>query len=198
MSALTKNKKLGRRKRETFADKTFNRVLMEVVGPILIILMIGALVFFLIDIFYRGPHSARLGWVLGLFTIAAVLVSRISIDSGIERAALFGSALAAATFIVTVTLVDFEYGNFAFLEPVVVIAFIVIVMWCANRLTWDCTMIDDSRDVSSIGLTELVRRKIVRVVRQFINSQHTRALGFLFRDRRISDFWIRTMVRPTK
>ena len=160
MSASTKNPKLGRRKRETFADKTFNRILMEVVGPILIILMIGALVFFLIDIFYRGPHSARLRWVLGLFTIAAVLVSRISIDSGIERAALFGSALGVATFIVTLTLVDFEYGSFVMLEPVVVIAFIAIVMWCANRLTWDCTMIDESRDVSSIGLTELVRRKI--------------------------------------
>lgn len=162
MPASTENSKLGRQKRETFADKTFNRVLMEVVGPILIILMIGALVFFLIDIFYRGPHSARLGWVLGLFTIAAVLVSRISIDSGIERAALFGFALASATFVVTVTLVDFEYGNLAFLKPVVVVAFIAVVMWCANRLTWDCTMIDDSRDVSSIGLTELVKRKMLR------------------------------------
>ena len=166
MSASTDNSKLGRRKRETFLDKTFNRVLMEVVGPILIIAMIGALVFFLIEIFYRGPHSARLGWVLGLFTIASVLVSRISIEAGIERALMFGSMLALATFIVTLRLVDFEYGNFAFLEPLVVICFITIVMWCANRLTWDCTMIDQSRDVSSIGLTELIKRKISRKQRK--------------------------------
>lgn len=162
MSASSDNSKLGRRKRETFLDKTFNRVLMEIVGPILIIAMVGALVFFLIEIFYRGPHSARLGWVLGLFTIASVLVSRISIEAGIERALMFGSALAVATFIVTLKLVDFEYGNFAFLEPLVVLAFIAVVMWCANRLTWDCTMIDESRDVSSIGLTELIKRKISR------------------------------------
>lgn len=160
MSASSDNSKLGRRKRETFLDKTINRILMEVVGPILIIAMIGALVFFLIEIFYRGPHSARLCWVLGLFTIASVLVSRISIESGFERALMFGFALALATFIVTLKLVDFEYGNLAFLEPLVVIAFITIVMWCANRLTWDCTMIDQSRDVSSIGLTELIKRKI--------------------------------------
>ena len=160
MSVGSDNSKLGRRKRETFLDKTFNRVLMEIVGPALIICMIGALVFFLIDIFYRGPHSARLGWVLGLFTIASVLVSRISIEAGIDRALMFGSALSLATFIVTLRLVDFEYGNLAFLEPVVILAFIAVVMWCANRLTWDCTMIDESRDVSSIGLTELVKRKI--------------------------------------
>ena len=162
MSGTPERSKLGRKKRETFLDKTFNRVLMEIVGPILIIAMVGALVFFLIEIFYRGPHSARLGWVLGLFTIASVLVSRISIEAGIERALIFGVALAVATFIVTVRLVDFEYGSFAFLEPLVVIAFITVVMWCANRLTWDCTMIDESRDVSSIGLTELIKRKISR------------------------------------
>ncbi len=118
--------------------------------------------FFLIEVFYRGPHGFRLRWVFGLFTFASVLVSRIAIEEGHERASLFGLALAIATLIVTVTLVDFEYGSIAFLEPVVVIVFIAVVMWSTNRLTWDCTVIDDSRDVSSIGLTEFVKRKIFR------------------------------------
>ncbi|MFK7770332.1 MAG: hypothetical protein AB8B55_24185 [Mariniblastus sp.] len=141
------------------ADKSFNRVLMQVVGPVLIILMIGALVYFLIEVFYRGPHAARLCWVFGLFTSAAVLVSRISVEEGMERAALFGFALAGATFVVTLQLVDFDYGALSVLKPVVVLFFIAIVMWSANRLTWDCTVIDESRDVSSIGILELVKRK---------------------------------------
>ena len=147
--------------RTRMAEKSFNRVLMQVVGPVLIILMIGALVFFLIEVFYRGPHSARLGWVFGLFTGAAVLVSRISVEEGMERAALFGFGLAAATLIVTLQLVDFEYGALSIvLKPIVVSLFIAVVMWSANRLTWDCTVIDESRDVSSIGIIELIKRKI--------------------------------------
>lgn len=139
---------------------SLNPVLVQIVGPILLVLLIGALVFFLIEVFYRGPHGARIRWVLGLFTIAAVLVSRISIEEGMERASIFGFALAAATFVVTMRIVDFEYGVFTLLEPVVLLGFIGVVMWSANRLTWDCTLIDDSRDVSSIGLAELVQRKI--------------------------------------
>lgn len=137
--------------------------MMEFVGPALIVLMVGALVFFLIEVFYRGPHSFRLRWVLGLFTFASVLVSRIAVEEGHERASLFGLALSVATLIVTVSLVDFEYGSLAFVEPVVVIIFIAVVMWSTNRLTWDCTVIDDSRDVSSIGLMEHVKRKFQKL-----------------------------------
>jgi len=206
MSDSSDISKLGRKKRETFLDKTFNRVLMEIACPILIIAMIGALVFFLIEIFYRGPHSARLGWVLGLFTIASVLVSRISIEAGIDRAVMFGLALATATFVVTVTLVDFDYGNLAILEPVVVLAFISTVMWCANRLTWDCTMIDESR---AEGFKKEVLTQIrggtcrgnlagakgsVCLVRQFVDAKHPRPVGVLFCCRCVSNFWIRTMV----
>ena len=139
---------------------------MQIVGPALIMLMVGALVFFLIEVFYRGPHSFRLRWVLGLFTFASVLVSRIAVEEGHERASLFGLALSLATLFVTVSLVDFEYGNFALLEPFVVIIFIGVVMWSTNRLTWDCTVIDDSRDVSSIGLTEFVKRKFLGLRKQ--------------------------------
>ncbi len=144
------------------SNQSFNRVLVEIVGPLLIMLMIGSLVFFLIEIFYRGPHSLRLGWVLGLFTAASVLVSRISIEEGLERAALFGFALSAATLFAAVKLVDFEYGDLFFLEPVALLFLIAVVMWSANRLTWDCTVIDASRDVSSIGLAERVKRKVFR------------------------------------
>lgn len=135
-------------------------------------LMIGSLVFFLIEIFYRGPHALRLGWVLGLFTFAAVLVSRISIEAGLERASLFGFVLSAATLYVTVTLIDFDYGELFFLEIIVASLFVAVVMWSANRLTWDCTVIDGSRDVSSIGLAELVKRKLLnRKSQRTLNSQ---------------------------
>ncbi len=134
--------------------------MLRIVGPILIMLMIGSLIFFLIEVFYRGPHDGRLRWVFGLFTLATVLVARISIEEGMERAALFSFALGIATLITSMTLVDFDYGALYAFEPVVLLLFILVVMWSANRLTWDCTLIDDSRDVSAIGLTELLSRKL--------------------------------------
>ena len=140
------------------SSEDFQSLLMKVFGPALIMLMVGSLVFFLIEIMYRGPHAGRLRWVFGLFTFATVLVSRISIEEGKERAGLFGFALAFATFVVSIQLVKFEFG----LAPFLILLFIVVVMWSANRLTWDCTVIGDSRDVSAIGLAEIVRRKLSR------------------------------------
>ncbi len=136
-----------------------NSLLTQVVGPALIILMVGSLVFFFIEVFYRGPHVGRLCWVLGLFTLASVLVSRISIQEGFQRASAFGLLLAAATFITSTQLVQFSYSA-TILGPIVIVALIAVVMWASSKLTWDCTVIDSSRDVSAIGLTEIVRRRL--------------------------------------
>ena len=55
----------------------------------------------------------RLGFVgcWGCLLLPSVLVSRISILHGIERAAFYGIALAFATFLVGNYLVTFEYGS---------------------------------------------------------------------------------------
>ena len=123
-------------------------------------LMVGSLVYLFIEIFYRGPHEGRLRWVFGLFTLATVLVSRIAIEEGLERASLFGLGLGVATLVTAMNLVDFAYGAFAVLEPAVLLLFILVVMWSANRLTWDCTLIDSSRDVTGIGLLDILKRKL--------------------------------------
>lgn len=141
------------------SEQSMSSMLLEVIGPALIMLMVGSLVFFLIEVFYRGPHTARLCWVFGLFTFASVLVSRVSIESGKERGRVFGFALALAAFVTSFTLVDFEGDFGAIMEPVFLIVFICVVMWSAAKLTWDCTVIDKSRDISATGITELVRRR---------------------------------------
>ena len=141
------------------SEQSMSSVLLEVIGPALIMLMVGSLVFFLIEIFYRGPHTARLCWVFGLFTFASVLVSRVSIESGKQRGMLFGFALGLAAFMTSFTLVEFEGALGSVLEPLLLIIFICVVMWSASKLTWDCTVIDQSRDSSASGITELVRRK---------------------------------------
>lgn len=141
-------------------DRSIHDLLLRVIGPILVMLMVGSLVYLMIEVFYRGPHDGRLRWVFGLFTLATVLVSRIAIEDGLERASLFGFGLGIATLITGMRLVDFDYGPLFIMEPLVLGLFILVVMWSANRLTWDCTLIDESRDVSAIGLIDIVKRKL--------------------------------------
>jgi len=70
------------------------------VSPALIMALVGSLVFFLIEVLYVGQYQARLIYVFSLFVFATVLIGRISIEMGVERAALFAMPLGIAMFMV--------------------------------------------------------------------------------------------------
>ena len=144
--------------------KSFNIVLMQIIGPLLIMAMVGSLVFFLIEVMYRGPHVARMYWVMFLFTGASVLVSRISIEEGRERAQLFGLALSVATLIACSRLVEFSYSGIPMLGMLVSASLIAVILWCTSKLTWDCTVVDRSRDTSAVGLVDRFRQQVTTEV----------------------------------
>ncbi len=64
------------------------------INPVLIMGLVGSLLYFLIEIFYGGAYPDRLQFCLTMFVFAIVLISRISMEEGLERAAPFGIALA--------------------------------------------------------------------------------------------------------
>jgi hypothetical protein len=121
------------------------------VSPALIMLLVGSLVFFLLEVVYVGEYQARLNYVFALFVFATVLVGRISIEMGSERAAMYSIPLALATFVVLQKFVEHP----SVFSPLINIVLIAVVWWCAHRLTWDCTLIDDSVDASGEGLMQL-------------------------------------------
>ncbi|WP_442483879.1 DUF4129 domain-containing protein [Aeoliella sp. SH292] len=121
------------------------------VSPALIMLLVGSLVFFLLEVVYVGEYQARLNYVFALFVFATVLVGRISIEMGSERAAMYSVPLALATFVVLQKFVEHP----SVFSPLINIVLIAVVWWCAHRLTWDCTLIDDSVDASGEGLMQL-------------------------------------------
>lgn len=131
-------------------QKTLADYLVIGVSPALIMLMVGSLVFFLIEVFYRGEMQAGIRWVMFWFVIAVVLVGRIGIEQGTTHASLYGLALAAATWLYLVRT------HPAYLLGVVLLA---LVWWSANRLTWDCTLVDDDQDASGHGLLSLAWKK---------------------------------------
>ncbi|MDP6554932.1 MAG: hypothetical protein QGG71_09715 [Pirellulaceae bacterium] len=139
---------MARRPRPTLAD-------YAVIGisPALIMFLIGSLVFFLITVFYQGQFDVRLSFIMVMFIMAAVSIARISINEGREYASLFALPLAGVTLFAMFRFVEFS-GAFARLSGVFNIALLAIIWFCADKLTWDCTVIDESKDSSGQGLLE--------------------------------------------
>jgi hypothetical protein len=126
-------------------QKTAADFVVIALSPALIMVLVGSICFFLIQVFYRGPMAGTERWVMFWFVIAIVAVSRIAIEQSPERAGLYGLALAAAVWI---KLIRTEPS---FLFSVLLLA---IVWWCAHKLVWDCTLIDEDDDSSGQGLLQ--------------------------------------------
>ena len=62
-------------------------------NPALIMAMVGALVFFLVEVLYVGKYQGTLLYILFFFVFGGVLVSRIAIEYGDSRATLYGAIL---------------------------------------------------------------------------------------------------------
>src|SRR5262245_6133464 len=127
-----------------------------VLSPVLIMGLIGSLVFFLLEICYAtdGPWKSRLQWILFFFVFGAVLVGRISMNGEIaSRAKLYGTALALATYFALQAFVEYP-------ETVRPVSFFInlllvgVVWWCAYKLAWDCTNVDEETDMSGEGLLQ--------------------------------------------
>ncbi|MEO8428326.1 MAG: hypothetical protein ABI651_14545, partial [Verrucomicrobiota bacterium] len=135
----------------TKQQKTLADYLAIAIAPVLIMALVGSLMFFLLGLVCSGEHEAKLRWVLFWFVLASVLVSRISIEQGGQYATLYGGALAAVTALWILRFVDSAVGTLFLLA---------VIWWCASKLTWDCTLVDDNEDASGEGLLQVagVRR----------------------------------------
>src|ERR1700722_12142504 len=122
-------------------------------SPVLIMLMVGSLVFFLVEVLYDGKYSGRLLYTLFFFVLGAVLVARIAIESDATRASVYGLLLGAATYIALLTYVEYPGGgwlkSFGWL---VNLGLMLLIWWSANKLTWDCTHIDEKRKGAGRGI----------------------------------------------
>ena len=78
------------------------------ISPILIMVLIGSLIFFLVQVFYQGEYPQRLVWVLAMYVMGTVGLARISIEESSSRAAVFAVPLAFVVFIALSTFVQIE------------------------------------------------------------------------------------------
>jgi hypothetical protein len=122
-------------------------------SPALVMLMVGSLVFFLVEVLYAGRYSERLLYTLFFFVFGAVLVARISIQYDAGRAGVYGAGLGLVTFLAMMAYVEYPPGTtFQSARWLVNLGLMALVWWSAHKLTWDCTHIDENRDSSGRGL----------------------------------------------
>jgi hypothetical protein len=136
---------MGKRLFMTSAD-----YLAIAISPALIMALVGSLVFFLIEVFYAGQYQARLNYAFALFVFAAVLIARISIEMGSERAVLFALPLGLVMFLFMQRFVEHPSAW----SHLINVMLLVVVWWCAHQLTWDSTVINDDEDASGEGLMQ--------------------------------------------
>jgi hypothetical protein len=137
------------RSRHTLTD-----FMAEAISPALIMALVGSLIFFLVEVLYVGQYPDRLLWGLFFFVFAAVLIARISIESP-SRATVYALLLAVPVWLTLQFYVEYpEDSPLAPFRWAVNIGLVAVIWWCAHRLTWDCTFIDEDADVSGAGLLE--------------------------------------------
>ncbi len=167
------------------------------ISPALIMALVGSLVFFLLTVFYHGQYQTRLTFIFALFVMAIVLVARISMEEGIEYASLFAIPLAVVTVLAMIRFVRIE-GPLAGMSLLINCGLIAVVWWCAHKLTWDCTLIDDREDASGEGLLQNIGFDAETVEDQARESQaepqqvEARADG---KQEQIVDWWQRFVGR---
>jgi hypothetical protein len=122
-------------------------------SPALIIGMVSCLIFFLVLAFYQGQYDQRLMYILGLYTVAIVLIARIAIESGRQYALAFSIPLALATIVAMAKFVAIR----GLLEPVgwlINIVLLAIAWYLADRITFDCTLINEREQGVQQGLLQ--------------------------------------------
>lgn len=108
---------------------TFGDYLAIGLSPLLIAILVGSLVFFLLDVFYNGVMAGGIRWMMFWYVIAIVAVARISVERGAFIANIYGLSLAFTTWLyISSTHEGFMLGIFL----------LAFTWWCAHRLVKDC------------------------------------------------------------
>lgn len=142
---------MAEKPRATLAD-----YLVIAVSPALIMGLVGSLVFFLLEVFYRGEYGSNLRWILFFYVFGAVLASRMTVSGEAEgRGFMYSILLGVLTWIGSLRFADYPAGSSAAPYAGLINLFLVVLIaWCAAKLVRDCTHIDDSMDVDAQGLLE--------------------------------------------
>ncbi|XZE20965.1 DUF4129 domain-containing protein [Pirellulaceae bacterium SH449] len=127
--------------------------LLAALAPIFVIGMIGSLVYFLVCVLYRGSFPVRLMWILGLYTVASVLIARIAIEQSRTYSLGYMFALGAATMVATPAYLSGQDGSLMG-GILVVMPLLILIAVLSDRITFDCTSMNEDVESNGVGLLQ--------------------------------------------
>ncbi len=124
------------------------------INPALIMLLITSLVYFLLELFYQGNYPERLHFCLWWFIFGIVLISRISMEEGWDRARPSARRWRVVVAMALNKFVSYRGTNLSEVGWMINYSLMALIWWCAHQLTWDCTLMDEDLDSSGEGLLQ--------------------------------------------
>lgn len=125
------------------------------ISPTLIFFLVGSLCFYLVEVFYQGQYPLRLLWVMLMFVMGIVALSRLAMEEGWAYAFLYAAGLALVVGIALSRFIEIRGP----LEPFGLFinwGLMALVWWSAYKLVWDCTLMDEEQDSSGEGLLQSI------------------------------------------
>ena len=139
---------------KSIRDQSLADYVVIAISPALIMTLIGSLIYFLLEVFYPGEYQGRMRWVLGCFVFGSVLVARVAMHpEAAPRAPIYSVVLTVAAWFVLGFFIEYP-GEMRPLSWIINAGLVLLVWWCAKKLTWDCTYIDDQVDAGKSGLLQ--------------------------------------------
>ncbi len=122
------------------------------VSPALIMMMVGSLAFFLIEVLYGGQWTDRLIYTFFFFVFGIVLIARLHIQHGGGKARAYGIGLGLVAYIAMLQFVEYPTPWLKTLGPIINLGLMALVWWISHKLTWDCTHLDADLKASGRGV----------------------------------------------
>ena len=127
--------------------------LVLAVTPALLVSLVSCLLFFIVDILYRGRHGGRMEWILFFSTVGMVLIGRVRLNDEIaKRASLYSGALGGLVWIGLGMYIPPPDGwpfpaHIAAMGTLVALGF-----WVTRILVLDTTDLNDDDEIEGQGL----------------------------------------------
>ena len=167
--------------RKPYQHRTPTDLLVDALTPTMIFLMVGAVIFFLLDVryVYTAVHDTNLRFVALAFVMGVVALNRLIARDGSDESVLYGFALAGAIGLYTFATTGlYDVGsvtrNFMNSSPYLATAFNMVIVafiwWLTNRLMHECC-VDENRTAGDIGILTGTARRFQKAVKREKTSE---------------------------
>lgn len=166
-----------------YQQRTPTDLVVDALTPIMIFIMVGAVIFFLLDVryVYTAVHDTNLRFVALAFVLGVVALNRLIARDGSDESILYGFGLAGAIGLYTFATTGlYDVGsvtrNFMNSNPYLATGFNMIIVafiwWLTNRLMHECC-VDENRTAGDIGILTGTARRFQSAIKREKTSEES-------------------------